>query len=158
VRAVIQVGPPARVAFAACWIAGQATLVLTAPLRPDHLFGFSMFPEASTIEIHLARLVRGSPMPAPRGEWSAQDRSGQLRHFRWVDRVRDGTLGAVDTRVFASYGIDTQLARLQHALDDVADHVPEDAETKQFVAQVVIRKNGREPSAVTVSSHARPVP
>jgi hypothetical protein len=158
VAKVLHVGPRARVAFAACWIAVQGGLVVTAPLRPDHVFAFRMFAEASTMEIHLTREVGGLRVNAPRGEWSARSRSGQLRHFSWRDRVRDGTLAAVDTRVFASYGIDAQLARLQHALDDVVDHVPDDAETTRLGATVVVWKNGGNPTPVTLSSHARPVP
>jgi hypothetical protein len=69
---VIDLGPRTRVAFAAAWIAGQAALVLTAARRPDHAFGFRMFPEASTIEIHLSRETERGSLDAPRGEWSAQ--------------------------------------------------------------------------------------
>jgi hypothetical protein len=155
---VLHVGPHARVIFAACWIAGQAALILTASRRPDHVFGFRMFPEASTMEIHITREVGVHRLPAPRGEWSARDRQGQLNLFSWSSRVRDGTLGAVDTRVFASYGIDTQLARLQRALDDVADHVPDDAETTRLGADVVVWRNGAEPTTVTFVSQVRRVP
>ncbi|MGO9833347.1 MAG: hypothetical protein ACLP1X_03955 [Polyangiaceae bacterium] len=147
--------PRARVAVAACWVAGQAALVLTAYDRPDHIFGFQMFPEASTIEIHLSRETSRGDLPAPRGEWSARDSSGQLRHFSWRDRVRDPLLGSLDARIFASYGVDAQLARLQRALDDVADHVPEDGETLRLRADVRVWKNGRSPSTVTLTSHAR---
>jgi hypothetical protein len=154
---VLDLGPRARVAFAACWIAGQGALVLTAGARPDHIFGFRMFPEASTLEIHLSREVGGNVVPAPGGEWSARDAEGQLRHFSWHDRVRDPILSAVDARVFASYGVDAQLARLQRALDDVADHVPEDGETLRLRADVVVRKNGRSAEARTLESHERRV-
>jgi hypothetical protein len=152
---VLHVGPPARVAFAAFWIAGQIALVLTAPLRSDRAFGFGMFPEASTMEIHLVRDVGGLRVPAPHGEWTARDRLGQLHGVAWHDRVRDRALSAIDTRVFASYGVDAQLARLQRALDDVANHIPDDAETTRLVADVVVRKNGRDPSTVTLFGHAR---
>ena len=152
---VLHVGARARVAFAACWIAGQAALVLTAPLRPDHSFGFRMFPEASTLEIHLAREVGGARRPAPRGLWSARDRSGQLHAFAWRDRVRDRVLASVDTRVFASYGVDAQLAHLQRALDDVADHADDDAETARLCAEVLVWKNGREANTVNLCSHVR---
>lgn len=147
--------PAARVAFAAAWLAGQGALVLTGGSRPDGVFAFRMFPEASTIEVHLARDVGGATVPAPGGEWSARDASGQLRHFSWHDRVRDPVLGAVDARVFASYGAAGQLARLQRALDDVADHVPEDGETRRLRATVTVWRNGREPETVTLESHAR---
>jgi hypothetical protein len=152
---VIDFRPRARVALAACWIAGQAALVLTAPDRPDHIFGFQMFPEASTIEIHLSRETARGDIAASRGEWSARDTAGQLRHFSWRDRVRDPVLGSLDERVFASYGVDAQLARLQRALDDVADHVPEDSETQRLRADVRVWKNGRSPATVTLTSHVR---
>ena len=48
-----------RVVFSALWIGGQAALVLSAGMRPDHIFGFRMFPEASTMEIHLWRDTAG---------------------------------------------------------------------------------------------------
>jgi hypothetical protein len=152
---MVSFGQGARVAFAAAWIGGQAALVLTAPWRSDHIFGFRMFPEASTLEIHLSRVVRGSAVPAPHGEWSAVDATGQRRHFSWHDRVRDPTLGSIDVRVFASYGLDAQLARLGRALDDVASHLNDDAETERLEADVVVSKNGRDPEAVTLFSHAR---
>jgi hypothetical protein len=145
------------VAFGACWIASQIALVLGAARRPDHAFGFRMFPEASTVEIRLSREVRGRWEHALGGEWSARDAQGQLRHFSWHDRVRDPVLGSLDARVFAAYGVDAQLARVALALDDVADHTPEDAETRRLRADVVVAKNGREPTTVTFESHARQV-
>jgi hypothetical protein len=147
--------PRARVVFAASWMAGQVALVLTAGTRPDAAFAFRMFPEASTMEIHLWREVDGRWVPAREGEWSAHDGSGQLRHFSWRDRVRDPILASVDTRVFASYGADAQLARLGRALDDVADHLPEDGETTRLRAEVVVWRNGREPATTTLESHPR---
>ena len=141
--------------FAALWIAAQLALVGSAGGRPDHIFGFRMFPEASTLEIHLWRETSAGAVRAPRGEWSARDEAGQLRHFAWRDRVRDPILASIDMRVFASYGVDAQLARLGHALDDVADHVPEDRETRRLRAEVVVRRNGGEPTTVTLESHDR---
>jgi hypothetical protein len=153
---VLDLGPRARLAFAACWIVAQGALVLTASIRSDRIFGFRMFSEASTLEIHLSRQLRDSVVPAPSGEWSARDMAGQLRHFSWHDRVHDPTLRALDARVFASYGTGTQLARLQRALDDVAEHTPEDAETERLRADVTVWKNGRAPMAVVLRSEPRP--
>jgi len=108
------------------------------------------------MQIHLMREVGGARFAAPRGEWQARDRSGQVHGFAWRDRVHDKTLAAIDLPpVFASYGLDTQLARLKRALDDVADHIPGDAETTRLCAEVVARKNGRESSTVTLYSHPR---
>jgi hypothetical protein len=146
-----------RTAFAASWIALQAALILTAPSRPDRIFGFQMFPEASTMEVHLLRDVGGTEVSVSKGEWMARDPAGAPRAWSWNDRVRDPILGRLDTRVFASYGIGTQLARLARALDDVADHIPEDTETVRLVARVDYSYNGREQNTVTLSSHRRPV-
>lgn len=155
---MLDLGPRGRVAFAASWIALQATLVLTAGARTDRAFGFRMFAEASTIDVRLARVVHGAVVAAPRGEWSAHDATGQLRHFAWHDRVRDPVLASVDLPVFASYGVDAQLARLQRALDDVADHIPEDGETQRLRAVVVVRRNGEDPGERILESHARSLP
>jgi hypothetical protein len=143
------------VAFAALWVAGQGLLILTAGRRADHSFGFRMFPEATTMEVRLARELSGGIVPAPGGEWTAGDGHGHGRRFSWHDRVRDPVLGSLDRRVFASYGADAQLARLQKALDDVADHVPDDHDTVRLRAAVLVWKNGREPTPVTLVSHRR---
>jgi hypothetical protein len=136
----------------------QVALVLSAGRRLDHSFGFRMFSEASTMEVRLARQVASGWVATPHGEWSARDGQGQLRHFSWRDRVHDLALASLDERVFASYGVDTQLAQLQRALDDVTDHVPEDGETLRFRADVTYWKNGREPRALTLEGHPRQVP
>jgi hypothetical protein len=158
VARVLELGPRGRAAFAACWIAAQAGLVSTGGRRADGAFAFRMFPEASTMEIHLERVVAGAVVPVPGGGWSAHDAMGQLRHFAWGDRVRDPALARLDERIFASYGADAQLARVQRALDDVADHVPEDDETAQIRAEVLVWRNGRGPDHVALASHARAVP
>jgi hypothetical protein len=151
----LDLGPWGRTAFAALWIGLQVALILSAGGRADHIFGFRMFPEASTIEIRLWRETAMGPVRAPQGEWSARDVAGQLRHFSWRDRVRDPILASIDTRVFASYGVDAQLARLGLALDDVALHVPEDAETRRLRAEVLVRRNGRAPETITLQSRSR---
>jgi hypothetical protein len=69
--------------------------------------------------------------------------------------VRDPVLESIDVPLFASYGADTQLARLQRALDDVADHLDEDDETQALRADVRVSKNGREPYTAILLSHAR---
>lgn len=144
--------------FAAAWIVLQAALVLTAGARPDHIFGFRMFPEASTLDIDLWRETAGGDERALRGEWGARDATGQLRHFSWRDRVRDPVLASIDVTMFASYGLGAQLLHLARALDDVADHLPEDAQTRRLRAEVIVRKNGRPPETVVLESHPREVP
>lgn len=155
VKKAMNLGPRARVVFGASWIASQVALVLSAGERPDRIFGFRMFPEASTLEVHLIRETSAGDVTAPRGEWSALDAVGQLRHFSWHDRVRDPVLGAVDATVFASYGVATQLARLQRALDDVAAHIDQDGETRRLRAHVVFSRNGHDAQTVELTSQPR---
>jgi hypothetical protein len=133
-------------------------LVLSAGGRPDHIFGFRMFPEASTLEIHLWRETATGDVRAPGGAWGARDRSGQLRHFAWRDRVHDPGLASVDVMVFASYGVDAQLLHLARALDDVSDHLDGDDQTRRLRAEVVVRRNGRDPEIVRVEGHPRGSP
>ena len=144
-----------RVFFATVWIVLQGALILTAGGRPDHIFGFRMFPEASTLQIHLERETGTGTVAAPGGEWSARDRDGQLRHFSWRDRVRDPVLASVDRLVFASYGLDAQLLHLQGALDDAVLHLEGDGETRRLRAVVTVSRNGRPPETVTLESPPR---
>jgi hypothetical protein len=145
----------ARAAFAAAYLGGQGVLVLTAGARPDHAFGFRMFPEASTLEVRLSRdLGGGRLVPVRDGAWQARDPSGKIVRFDWHDRVREPALGVFDRVIFASYGADAQLARLKAALDDVATHIDADTETRALVLDVAVRKNGRDPKLVHLV-HAR---
>ena len=83
-------------------------------------------------------------------------RSGRSpRRIRWRDRVHDPALSAFDVTIHASYGSAAQLARLQAALDDVVQHMPDDAETRALVADVTLRKNGREPVLLHLTSAPR---
>lgn len=148
-----------RIAFAVAWTGLQGGLILTASRRPDGAFGFRMFNESSTIKVSLYREIAGEDGTRTRvhvegGMWTARDANGQLRRFAWRDRVMP-TLGVFDVEMAASYGEAAQLARWQGALDDVATHTPDDAETKRFVLDVVVRKNGREPHTVTLASVER---
>ncbi len=156
---MFDLGPRARVVFAAGWITVQAALVVTAGSRPEAAFGFRMFPEASTIDVHLLRRV-ASPtgeqtIDVTNGTWVARSPDGSRRTTRWRDRVKVGGLAAFDREIFASYGVDAQLARIQAALDDVALHSPDDAETKQLVARVTVKKNGHAPTVVELTSVPR---
>ena len=125
--------------FAALWIAGQAALVLTAGGRPDHIFGFRMFPEASTIEIHLwrddGRRRRARRRGASGARATRRDSSGTSRGAT-ACATRSSRRS---TRASSPRTASTRSSRAsQHALDDVADHVPEDAETRQLRAEVVV--------------------
>jgi hypothetical protein len=149
-----------RIAFAFAWVATQVVLVITADRRPDGAFGFRMFAESSTVKITLYREVVGEDGQRKRihledGVWSARDAGGLKRRFAWTDRVRRRELATFETEISSKYGTNAQLTRLQAALDDVATHTPDDADTRRFLLDVVVRKNGREPYVVHLASAER---
>jgi hypothetical protein len=146
---VLDLGPRLRAGFALVYVLVIVSVIVSAQWRPDHVFGFQMFNQSSTLEVHLAREVRGrAPIPVVGGSWRARDRSGRLREFRWDDRVKDSVLRELDVPVHAKYGLEAQLFRLQFALEDVLAHLPEDAETKGLRATVATTKNGRSSGIV----------
>jgi hypothetical protein len=150
-----------RVALAVAWLGGQGALIATGAHRPDGSFAFRMFPESSTVSITLSRDV-GSEMghgtvnvPVRDGEWLARDTRGVLHRFRWDDRVKDSNLYPWGRPIHASYGAGAQLDRLAHALEDVATHIDDDADTVRLVADITVRKNGGHPEHVRLESSYR---
>lgn len=156
-RSLLDLGPRARVVFALVYVFVMAVVIVGAQFRPDHVFGFQMFNQASNIETHLFRRVRGKrkPVPVVDGTWQARDRRGTLRTFRWNDRIKDPVLGVLDRRVHARYGLEGQLFRVPDALEDVLAHLRNDAETTGLLAEVWASKNGREPELVRFEANRR---
>ena len=156
---MLALGPRARIVFAGGWIALQASLVLTGGLRADRVFSFRMFNEASTVRVRLSRVVDVSGaealVPVDDGEWSARDRDGVAHDVHFDERVIDARFATFDQTIHAAYGVEAHLARLQAALDFVAKNTPNDAETRALVADVRVRKNGRDPYVVRLWSVRR---
>jgi len=153
---MLDFGPRLRAAFAVLYVIVIVWVVASAQWRPDHVFGFQMFNQSSTLEIHLARQVRGrAEVPVVDGSWRARDRSGRVREFRWDDRVKDSVLRDLDVPVHAKYGLEAQLFRLQFALEDVLAHIPDDAETKAIRATVATTRNGRSSGIVRLRAERK---
>jgi hypothetical protein len=158
---MFELGPTARVGFAALWLGGQVALVATAGSRSDASFGFRMFHESTTLTASLSRAVEAPSghgtvvVPAAEGAWNARDPSGVLHRIRFRDRVHAPELSTFDTTMHASYGGAAQVARWQAALDDVAAHTPNDAETRQLFLDLTVRKNGHEPVTIHLASRPR---
>jgi hypothetical protein len=144
----------ARKSAIVLYLAVQTAVLAYGLYMPDHVFGFQMFNETSRINVHLLRQVRGQaePVPVVEGAWEAVDRHGQIRTFRWADRVRYRPLMRLDTFVHASYGLDAQLYRLERAMVDVLSHIPDDTETTGLIAHVETRRNGRPVEVVQIVS------
>jgi hypothetical protein len=138
----------------------QAALVLTADRRVDFAFGFRLSPESSVVHITLYREVVAPEGQRTRihvddGVWSANDAGGLRRRFAWTDRVRNHDLSVLDADTSVDGSAAATVAHLQAALDDVATHTAEDADTKRFLLDVTVRRNGREPSTVHLASAER---
>jgi hypothetical protein len=109
-------------------------------------FGFQMFPEASTWQADIVRVtVDGRRLPVTE-PWSG---------YRWDDLMPDGGLNSPWVRHHADAGLDNQLAFLDAALDWVADHTPQDAETLYYEATVTAWHNTDPPHVFVLRSHER---
>jgi hypothetical protein len=142
--------------FIAAWLATQLALIATAGRRPGHAFGFRMFSESSEIEVRLLRRVRGAGelVPVEHSQWVARDREGRPHRIHWGYLMgRNGP--HVEGPGRAPYGAVAQLAALEAALAWVAAHTPEDAETRQLVADVTVWTNGRPPEQLRLQSPLR---
>jgi hypothetical protein len=94
-------------------------------------------------------------VPVEQGEWNARDRDGNVHRVRWRDRVLEPGLAIFDATIHASYSAGAQIARWHAALEYVAAHTPEDAETKRLVLTLTVRKNGHEPQTFRFESAPR---
>jgi hypothetical protein len=153
--------PYLRVAFATAWIALQAVLVTTASRRADAAFGFQMFAESSTLSAQLWREVDSAEglghvrVPVKDGEWVARGPDGNMHTLRWRDRVIEPNLATFGVTMHAAYSASAQIDRWRAALDDVAAHLSEDAETRGLHLELVVRRNGREPVTYSFDAHPR---
>jgi hypothetical protein len=146
------------------WVVLQLTLVMTAGRRSDGAFGFRMFSESSTLKLSLYREVDAPDGKRTRvhvdgGVWTARAADGTNHRLSWYDRVPI-PYWIFDQEMHASYGAAAQLSRLAGALDDLASHVPasDDLETRHFILDVAVRRNGREPVIHQLASHERALP
>ena len=94
-------------------------------------------------------------VPVVGGEWIAHGPDGRPHRIRWRDRVIEGNLATFDTTMHASYSAAAQVERWQAALDDVAAHLGDDVETRRLLLELVVRKNGHEPTTYHFSSARR---
>jgi hypothetical protein len=150
-----------RLVFCVAWIAAQGALVLTAPRRADAAFGFRMFAESSTITVRLAREIEAPSghgtvvVPVKNGEWTARGPDDKPHAIRWRDRVLESNLGRFDVPMHAAYSAAAQVERWHAALEDVAAHLGDDAETLSLHLDLTVSRNGREPVGYHFTSAAR---
>src|SRR5277367_5022115 len=154
---MLDLGARGRALFCVLFFGSEAVLVATAGMRSDRSYGFRMFPEASTIVVHVARrLDGGRVVPIEADRWQAHDCSGGVHSFRWSTMVHSPAPGQLDVPIGAPYGVESELHRTRDALEWVATHTPEDCETRALVARIEPRKNGRPLATIEAEvAHAR---
>ncbi len=141
---MLDLGGRGRAVFCALFFGGEALLVATAGLRADGAYGFRMFPESSSLVVHVSRrLADGRVVPVEAGRWQARDGSGVVRSFVWGRMVPFPAPYRLDAPVAAPYGVESELERTRDALRWVAAHTPDDADTRALLAHVVPTRNGR---------------
>jgi hypothetical protein len=146
---MFDLGPRGRTVACAVFFGSEAALIATAGMRTDQSYGFRMFPESSSIVVHLSRRLDDGRLVAvdKRGHWEAHC-DGATHAFDWGKMVRAPAPWRLDAAVGAPYGVENEVQRMRDAMQWVADHTPDDCETRAFVATVDATKNGRPPYQV----------
>ena len=154
---VFDLGPRARVVFAATWLAAQAALIATAERRPEHAFAFRMFSESTTVVLHLSRRTfDGELVSCENGGWWTRTSRGARLYLSMRDYIDAPELSFYDARMPASYGRAAELARLKAALDYVIGRLGDDDRTSAaFVVDVALRSGAGATSHMQIESRAR---
>jgi hypothetical protein len=148
---MLKLGPRGRVVFCALFFGSEAVLIATATMRSDQSYGFRMFPESSSITVHVDRKLDGDEVePIVDGRWEAEDCDGKAHTWIWNKMVRSPATWRFDKGVGAPYGVENQVQRTRDALVWVADHTPSDCETRGFSATIEARRNGHAPERFTL--------
>jgi hypothetical protein len=154
---MLDLGKRGRVAFCAVFFGSEAILVATAGMRSDRSYGFRMFPESSSVVVHVSRrLADGRIVPIEGNRWQARDCSGAQHAFVWGKLVRFPAPAKLDEKLGAAYGVESEIQRTRDAVRWVAAHTPDDCDTQTFVVRVEPTKNGHPLDEVDLEvPHAR---
>ena len=140
-------GSAARV-FCAVVLAAQLYAVVQAYHDPLKRFGYQPFAESSQYRAQIDAVDR-----AGRRDAVADGFAG----YRWQDLVQERVGAPFDWRSAPS-GVEATLYFLQHALDYVATHTPQDQRTSYLEARVTYHKNRGPEQQVILRSRTRPLP
>jgi hypothetical protein len=142
---MFDLGPRGRTIACAVFFGSEAVVIATAGMRTDRSYGFRMFPESSSIVVHLSRRLDDGRLVAvdKTGRWETHDCDGRAHTIAWGKMVRWPAPARLDAPVGAPYGVENQVQRTRDAMRWVGDHTPDDCETRAFVAKVDAFKNGR---------------
>jgi hypothetical protein len=125
----------------------QLGLVVRAYSSDHKVFGFQMFPEASTWQAEVVRVTRDGRRVPVEQPWSGG--------YRWNSLLGGVGLQNPAVRHHADAGLNNQLAFLRSSLDWVAGHTPRDHETRYLEARVTSWHNDDPPRVRVYRSHLR---
>jgi hypothetical protein len=135
-----------RVAVFLAVVALQLAFIVRAYSSDHKVFGFQMFPEASTWQADVVRVTRDGRRVPVEQPWAG---------YSWNSLVGGVGLQNPSLRHHADAGLNNQLAFLRSSLNWVADHTPRDHETRYLEARVTSWHNDDPPRVRVYRSHRR---
>lgn len=133
--------------FAAAVVVVQLGLVANGYRDAHNLFAFQPFNESSTYAVELVRVLDdGQRVPVVNGRWEGYD---------WNELVGWRALQSPWRQRHAFSGVDAIEDFLDHALNWMADHTPNDTETRYLEAEITYYRDARGPYYTVVRSHDR---
>src|SRR6185295_14945400 len=133
-----------RVAVVVAVVVFQLAFIVRAYSSDHKVFGFQMFPEASTWRADVVRVTRDGRRVPVEQPWSG---------YSWNSLVGGVGLQNPSVRHHADAGLNNQLAFLRSSLNWVADHTPRDRETRYLEATVTSWHNDDPPQVRVYRSH-----
>jgi hypothetical protein len=124
----------------------QVGLAINGYREPHKYFAFQPFNESSTWRADIVRVTWDGQQVPIEEDWSGYD---------WDTLVDMSALQHPDRLRHAYMGVDATLDFLEHALDWVSEHTPEDSETRYLVATVTYYENTRGPHTIVLRSDER---
>ena len=128
-------------------IALQALAVVRGYQTPHKVFSWQMFNASSDYQAEIVRITVDGARHDVRDPWPGG--------YRWEQLVQTRGLDFPFQQGHADSGLDSTLDFLRHALFWVADHTPDDTETRRLEAVVAYWDNGRGPYHVVFTTPDR---
>lgn len=137
------------------YLSVQLFFIVRAHFIHDKRFGFWMFAESAFFTAKLYReLEDGSMVPTSNGRWTLTE-PGKVSGYNWNQLVRDYRLYNLQDYKRAKGSMSRTMMYFQHALDYVADHIPQDQSTRRLVLKVNYHESGEPWQNTTLKSKVR---
>ena len=141
--------------FCALYLGVQLFMIVHAHFTPNKHFGFWMFPESTSFEANLVRVLNdGSEIKTRKGSWTVQTDDGPVS-YQWNSFVQGYRLDRLGDWGRCKGSFNDTVKYFQAALDYVADRIPEDASTARLVLKVRYRRAGGPQEFIVIESKPR---